>query len=35
MMSRLLQALRWIACSYDREKLLWLPEFTSGLHATA
>lgn len=30
-----MQVLRWVACSCDREKLLWLPEFTSGPHGTA
>ncbi|WP_241301700.1 hypothetical protein, partial [Burkholderia cenocepacia] len=29
------QVLRWVACSCDREKLLWQPEFTSGPHGTA
>lgn len=30
-----MQALMWGACSCDREKLLWPPEFTSGTHAVA
>ncbi|CAG9225543.1 hypothetical protein BVI2075_960007 [Burkholderia vietnamiensis] len=30
-----MQVLRWVAYSCDREKLLWLPEFTSGPHGTA
>ena len=30
-----MQVLRWGACSCDREKLLWLPEFTSGPHGIA
>lgn len=30
-----MQPLMWGACSCDREKLLWPPEFTSGTHAVA
>lgn len=30
-----MQVLRWGACSCDREKSLWLPEFTSGPHGIA
>ncbi|CAN0643048.1 hypothetical protein BCEP27_20702 [Burkholderia cepacia] len=30
-----MQVLPWVACSCDREKLLWQPEFTSGPHGNA